>query len=116
MAGDENRLAALGLPLQEAADVVPAPWIDAVQGLVEHQNRRVMHHRLRQLDPLPHAVTKARQRAIATSTHAHLVDQRVATPSRLGVGVAIEARGGVDELAPRHLLVKTIRVGTESEE
>ena len=67
-------LPCVGQPQQQLVDLAPPAGIDARQRLVQQQQPGIVHQRLGQLDPLPHAVAAAGQPPAGPIGHADFLE------------------------------------------
>ena len=121
VAGDEHGPALGRQRAQEAAHPHDSLGIEAVERLVEHQDRRVAEHRGRESEPLAHAEREAAGLAPRHRLEArlldHLVDAACGEPLRVGqpqqmvaCAAARVQRAGVEQRADLAQRVAQARV------
>ena len=87
--------------------------VGARERLVEEEHERVVHHRLGQLDPLPHPLRIAADRPAGVLGHPHQLERPLGRLTRPATAQAAEQCAGRQELAARHPLEERVLLGAE---
>ena len=112
---DEHVLAFAG-QLTEQFDRLGADHrVETVERLVEHHDLRMVGDRLRQLDPLPHALAVARDPPVRRVDQAHTLQGLRGEPLGFAPAQAVQQQVGEDELPPRHTPREGVVLGAVAE-